>query len=449
MTRLAVVGAGITGLVAALEASRRGAEVVLYEGSERPGGKIHTTPFGHGWFEHGPDSFLPRDEVPFDLCRKVGLSEDLTHPEVFGAVVAHRGALHPLPTETLLGFPTHRRAILGSPLLTTWGRTRALLELIRARPLTGADVSVAAFARRRFGRQVLDRFVDPIMAGTRAGDLETMSLAAAAPEVDRHARHFPSLLRYGPTAPPVAIMGPSGGGPGFVAPRGGMFRLVEAIVDHLRDVDVRLGAPVSRIETRDRAVHVDGERFDRAIATTPAQVTARILEESEATNLLRSIDHASAAVINLVFPAGSVGLPPRGSGLLVPSSERRYISGATWVTRKWPTVRPADGSDIVRCFVGRSGREAVLDLPDEELAEHVVDDLGRFVTLGAAPRLMDVARWDEGMPQYRVGHLDLVDAIEAGLPEGTLVAGCDLRGSGIPDCIKQALKAVDRAVQPT
>lgn len=449
MTRVAVVGAGITGLVAALEASRRGADVVLYEGTERPGGKIHTTPFGHGWFEHGPDAFLARDEIPLELCAQVGLGGELTHPDVFGAVVAYKGELHPLPSETLLGFPTHRRALLGSPLLSRWGRTRALLEAARVRPLSGKDVSVADFARRRFGHQVLERYVDPIMAGTRAGDLSSMSLAAAAPEVDRHARMSPSLLRFGPTAPPMAIVTPEGGGPAFTAPRGGMFRLVEAIVDHLRSVDVRLGRRVESVAARNGGVDVDDEVFDGAIVTTPAHVSARIIAVPEAAALLRSIEHASAAVVNLVFPSGSVELPPEGSGLLVPSAERRVISGATWVTRKWPAVRPADGSDIVRCFVGRSGREPVLDLDDDELAAHVVEDLGRFVRVTADASLVDVARWDQGMPQYRVGHLGLVDSIEAALPLELRVAGCDLRGSGLPDCIKQALKAVDRALQPT
>lgn len=449
MTRVAVVGAGITGLVAALEASRRGAEVVLYEGAERPGGKIHTTPFGHGWFEHGPDAFLARDETPLNLCAGVGLSDELTHPDVFGAVVAYRGRLHPLPKETLLGFPTHRGAVLGSPLLSRWGRARALLETARVRPLKGGDVSVADFARRRFGREVLERYVDPIMAGTRAGDLKTMSLAAAAPEVDRHARTFPSLLRFGPAGPPMAILTPRGGGPAFTAPRGGMFRLVEAIVDHLRSVDVRLGRRVERVENRDGRVDVDGETFDTAIVTTPAHVSARVIGEPEAATLLRSIDHASAAVINLVFPAGSVDLPAEGSGLLVPSAERLVVSGATWVTRKWPAVRPADGSEIVRCFVGRAAREPVLDLDDAELADHVLEDLARFVPLREAPRLVDVARWDQGMPQYRVGHTDLVDAIQAALPPTVRVAGCDFRGSGIPDCIKQAQAAVDQVLQST
>jgi len=447
--RIAVVGGGLTGLVAALEAGSRGAEVVVFEASERPGGKIHTTPFGRGWFEHGPDAFLARDEVPLELCRRVGLGDALTHPAVFGAVVAHRGHLYPLPKETLMGFPTSPRAIRGSPLLSPLGRARALLEGARVRPLRGDDVSVARFARKRFGRQVLDTFVDPIMAGTRAGDIEEMSLAAAAPEVDRHARMSPSLLRLGPVAPPMAVVTPEAGGPAFTAPRGGMSRLIEAIVEHLDAVEVRLGTPVEEIVAEAREVTVNGETFDHSIVTTPSHVTARMVRAPEAAALLHSIDHASAAVLNLVFAPDALDLPDEGSGLLVPAKEREVVSGATWATRKWPSVRPQDGSEIVRCFVGREGREPALDLDDGDLADHVLEDLGRFIELTGAPRLVDVARWDRGMPQYKVGHLRLVDAIDAALPPGVVVAGCDLRGSGIPDCIKQAFKAVDRALPPS
>ena len=446
--RIAVVGAGITGLVAALEATARGAEVVLFEASERAGGKIHTTPFGRGWFEHGPDAFLARTERPLDLCRRVGLGDDLTHPAVFGAVVAHRGELHPLPKDTLLGFPISRSALRRSPLLSPLGRARALLEAGCVRPLRGADISVEHFARRRFGRQVAERFVDPIMAGTRAGELGDMSLAAAAPDVDRRARTAPSLLRSGPL-PGSSVYGAGDTQPLFTGLRGGMSRLVEALLEHLADVDVRLGTPVTEIVAGARSVTVDDETFDHSIVTTPAHVTARIVQAQEAADLLHTIEHASAAVLNLVFPPGTVELPEEGSGLLVPSKEKRHISGATWVTRKWPSVRPNDGSEIVRCFVGREGREAVLDLDDPDLADHVLEDLGRFVRLDAAPKLIDVARWDRGMPQYRVGHPSLVDEIDRALPPGILVAGCDLRGSGIPDCIDQAAKAVDRALPPS
>ena len=446
--RIAVVGAGITGLVAALEASGRGAEVVLFEASERPGGKIHTTPFGRGWFEHGPDAFLARTERPLDLCRSVGLENDFARPAVFGAVVAHRGQLHALPTETVLGFPISKNAIRHSPLLSPLGRARAMIEAGRVRSLRGGDVSVDRFARRRFGRQVAERFVDPIMAGTRAGELGNMSLAAAAPDVDRRARTSSSLLRSG-SQTGMAPMSDEGGRPLFTGLRGGMTRLVEAILEHLVGVEVRLGTPVAEIAAGTRSVAIDGEAFDHSIVTTPSHVTARIVQATEAADLLHTIEHASAAVLNLVFPPGTVELPEEGSGLLVPSREKRFLSGATWVTRKWPSVSPHDGSEIVRCFVGREGREAVLDLDDPDLADHVLEDLGRFVGLDAAPKLIDVARWDRGMPQYRVGHLSLVDEIDRTLPPGILVAGCDLRGSGIPDCIDQAVKAVDRALPPS
>jgi oxygen-dependent protoporphyrinogen oxidase len=225
-----------------------------------------------------------------------------------------------------------------------------------------------------------------------------------------------------------------------------MSRLVEALVERMERVDVRLGHPVREIVAGPREVTVDGETFDHSIITTPAHVAARLVPDAEASDLLRTIEHASAAVVNLVFPPDSLELPDEGSGLLVPSAERRTISGATWVTRKWPAVRPQDGSDIVRCVVGRKGREPVLDLDDEELVDHVVEDLQRLVGVGSEPKLFDVARWDNGMPQYKVGHLRLVQAIDEALPPGVLVAGCDLRGSGLPDCIKQALKAVDRAL---
>ncbi|HYP22372.1 MAG TPA: protoporphyrinogen oxidase, partial [Actinomycetota bacterium] len=191
---VAVVGGGITGLVAARELDRAGADVVVLEAADDAGGKIVTKTLEGVAVEGGPDSFLVRDPWPVELCRAIGLGNDLIKPAVFGGLVWSRGRLHPLPRGLVLGIPTLPVKMARGGLLSFRGSLRGVGDLFNSKPLTGKDVSVGALVRHRLGDEVLERLVDPLLAGTRAGDADEMSLAAAAPELDTIARRHRSLV---------------------------------------------------------------------------------------------------------------------------------------------------------------------------------------------------------------------------------------------------------------
>jgi oxygen-dependent protoporphyrinogen oxidase len=433
-------------LVAAFRLSQEpGLDITLLEAREGIGGKINTVTLEGARVELGPDSFLPRDDRPLRLCRDIGLAGELVEPHDFGGWLFRAGELRALPSGTVLGFPASFRSLATARVLSPSARLRAAGELLNPRPLSGPDVSVGAFARTRLGPQVLERLIDPLLAGTRAGDVDEMSLAAAIPPVDAAARSHRSLIRG------LAGARKASGGvrPRFFAPREGMHRLVEALEDAMPEVDVRRGTSVDAIER-------DGEAFavrtpnevieaDAAIVTAPSQAAAamlRTLSRGAAAELER-IEHVSSAVVNLLFPKDSVRLPARGSGVLIPGSERMTISGCTWFSNKWPHLAAEDDRITIRCFVGRGARDAALELGDRDLAGVVTDELNMVTTLGAAPSATKVTRWEAGLPRYVVGHLDRVRRIEkelAAIPR-LRVAGASLRGSGIPDCIAQAESA--------
>lgn len=445
MPHVVVVGAGITGLVAAFRLSQRpGLDVTLMEAREGVGGKIDTVTLDGVAVELGPDSFLPRDEGPLRLCADIGVSGELVEPNDFGGWVLREGRLTKLPPGTVLGFPASLRALATSSVLSPTGRARAALEAFNRRPLTGPDVSVGAFTRVRLGDEVLDRLVDPLLAGTRAGDVDEMSLAAAIPPVDAAARAHRSvtlgLRRNRPSGPSR---------PRFFAPRGGMHRLVEALEDAMPGVEVRRACPVTSIDsaggkfvlhTRDGSIGADG-----VIVTTPSHVAGPMLRSLSraAADELSEIRHASSAVVNLLFPAAPLGLPEGGTGILVPSNAQMTISGCTWFSRKWPHLAAGDGRVTIRCFVGRGVREPALDLSDRDLAGVVIQELRAILPLIPEPVATKTTRWETGLPRYTVGHLDRVERIEKELGRfpSLRLAGASLRGSGIPDCIAQAERA--------
>lgn len=443
MPHATVVGGGITGLVAAFRLSQEpGIEVTLLEAAEAVGGKIATVMLNGARIELGPDSFLPRDERPLRLCRDIGVEDELVEPEDFGGWLYRDGRLTKLPPATVLGFPASLSSLATASVLSPGGRARAALELLHPHPLSGPDVSVGSFTRRRLGREVLQRLVDPLLAGTRAGDVDEMSLAAAIPPVDAAARSHRSVILGLRRSRRAA----KGGPPHFFAPRRGMHRLVEALEDAMTGVDIRVGSAVESIEAAGQGFALStpagGLRTDAVIVTAPAYAAADMLTplSAAAAEELSRIDHASSAVVNLLFSSGAVRVPNGGSGVLIPSSERMTISGCTWFSKKWPQLSAEDGSVTIRCFVGRGARDAALQLSDRDLAGVVVQELHSMLPLAAQPTAVRTTRWEAGLPRYTVGHLDRVARIEKELAftPRLRLAGASLRGSGIPDCIAQA-----------
>jgi oxygen-dependent protoporphyrinogen oxidase len=421
---------------------------VLLEARERVGGVIRTETLEGTMVEAGPDSFLAREPHARALCEELGLGDELVEPVSFGAHVWRRGRLRPIPPGFVLGVPARPAAMLRSRLLSPWGMARALGDLVLPGPLEGPDVSVGTLVRRRFGREVLERLVDPILAGTRAGSAEDMSLAAAAPPIDKAARARRSVL-LGLRA--QADREPR---PPFLGLRGGMEGLVERLRDDIagRGVEIRTGAEVRRLSAADDGGYDLGAglRPDGVVIALPPPAASVVLAPVApgAVAELRGIEHASIATVNLLYPPAAGPLPPKGSGILVPSSEGRTIAGCTWTSRKWPHLAPPDGGLSIRCFVGRAGDDPGLALDDGALVERCASELRAALGLNGAPTASRVTRWPRALPQYAVGHIERIDRIEAALARlpALALAGAGYRGSGLPECMRQGEEAARRVL---
>ncbi|MEA2453124.1 MAG: protoporphyrinogen/coproporphyrinogen oxidase [Actinomycetota bacterium] len=438
--RIAVVGGGITGLLAAYRSQQNGYAVTVFEASDRPGGKLRSSEVGGIRVEEGADAFLPRDAMPLDLLRELGI-EKTRSPAVFGAFIWHEGALKRLPPGSPYGIPRVPSEARSTGLLSFMGRLRAEIERFNRSPLSGPDISVGSFVRSRFGNEVLNNLVDPLLAGVRGGIADEMSLGAAAREIDALARQHKSVLR--------ALRAQEVVEPQFLAPEDGIEHVTDALAARLDDL--RLKAPAERLEVDGSTmtlVHEEAERFDGFVLACPPAVSAKLLADAApaAAEELSSITYASLAVVTLVYPPGTYEVPDDGSGFLVPSGTDLTISACTWYSTKWPHIT-SDGRQVVRCVVGRAGAGESLGVRDDDLVAKVDRDIQVTMKATAPPLSSRVVRWDRAIPQYRVGHLDLVRSIEQRLLDvGPIVlAGAGYRGSGIPDCIAQA-EAASRAL---
>ena len=444
--RAVVVGAGITGLATARFLRQAGVAVTLVEAGHRLGGKINTLELAGVPVEAGPDTFLARVPWAADLCRELGLGDDLVAPATGKAFLWIDGRLRPLPERQVLGVPTALGPLLRSGVLSPAGVARAALDLVLPRTETGPDPSVAAVVGRRMGREVVERLVDPLVGGINAGRADALSLRATArPIAEGAARHRSLILGLRQAAP-------GAGGPVFLSIAGGLGRRVDRLAEDF-DGDVRLGTKVAQVVRSGGAYRLECAtgpdlEADAVVVTVPSFAAADMLATVSpvAAVNLAAIRHASVLTATLAYLPGAVPRRLDGAGMLVPRVEGRLLTACTWSTSKWPALG-ASGLVLLRASSGRDGDSRAMELDDDEVVRRLHDELAEALGLREVPVASLVSRWPNGFPQYDVGHQARVEAIEtalAGDAPGVLVAGAAYRGLGISACIEQARAAATR-----
>jgi oxygen-dependent protoporphyrinogen oxidase len=452
---VAVVGGGITGLVCAHTLLRTAGaeapiEVSIFEASGRVGGKLRTFEMDGMPLEAGADSFVVRKPWAVDLCKDLGLDDQVVIPGSMGAYVWTSRGLVPYPDRAPFGIPSDVGELLGWPGLRRGAKLRALLDLVKPVGKGEADESLGALLRRRLGPGVARTMVEPLLAGLHAGDPIRLSLEATFPELRSWVRRHGSLLR-GARLAAEASREEQGRQPMFATVWGGLSRMIERLVERIGADRVLLDAPVSAVGFGQGRpwVETGGVRrdVDALILATPAFESARLLDAApEASRGLAAIPYVSTAAVYLVYPEGTGEDLPEGTGFVVPPG-RATITACTWVSRKWPHEAFADRA-VIRCFVGRAGAEEPTRLPDPDLVEVAAREVGEAVGLTARPAASRVIRWNRAMPQYEVGHLDRLAEIEKALATeapGVFVTGSAYRGVGIADCIRQGQETARRA----
>ena len=476
--RVAVVGGGISGLAAAhrLKELDPAAEITLFEASDRLGGVLQTDR-RDGWLiERSADMFTTREPWALDLCRRIGIADELieTDTRFRKAYVVRRGKLVPVPEGFTLMSPARIWPIITTPLLSPLGKLRLAWEYFTPARKDSADESLESFVVRRFGREAFDRLIQPLIGGIYTADPSKLSVAATLPQFLEMERKSGSLIRgmrsrgsgvrsqesaaSGRREPPGIATGTeaaSGARYGlFVAPRDGMQRLVEAVAARLPTTSVRLNTPVERIDRANDqwriAIRGDRGSFDEIVLATPGAVSSRLLQavDLELAALVGRVEYAGCSVAVLGVRRDQIARLPPCFGFVVPAIENRRIIAGSFASVKFPGRAP-DGKLLIRVFVGGALQPDVGRLPDEEIRKIVLQELRELIGLTGDPEFCEVARWLEHMPQYHVGHLNLVRQIEeraATIPHFAL-AGNAYRGVGVPFCIHSGEQAAERLLQ--
>ncbi|HKM48342.1 MAG TPA: protoporphyrinogen oxidase [Terriglobales bacterium] len=459
MKRVAIIGGGISGLSAAytLEEKRRSGEsveYVLYESSPRLGGVLVTDRVDGCLVEAGPDSFLTEKPWAADLCRKIGLGDQLigsNDPERKTYIVA-RGKLVVMPDGLMFMVPTKIMPTVLSPLFSWRTKVRMATEWFHPPHKAGSDETVAEMVERHYGSEMVDLLADPLLSGVYGGEASQLSVRAVLPRfADMEAKHG-SLGRAMLAA--RRKMGTAGNVPArplFTSLKEGMQQMVDALVARLDANALKTSSPVLSVIQQDDgwtlSAGYQSDHFDAVILATPTHAASAVLQDADQdlARELGEIKYSSSVTVTLGYDEKVRRSLPPGFGFLVPRSEGYRMLAATFVHNKFPHRAPENRA-IVRCFLGGARDEQILESSEEEILAIVRRELRQIIGLHADPLFARVYKWKSAMAQYAVGHLERLQRIEARrqkLP-GLALAGNGYNGIGVPDCVRSGAEAATK-----
>ena len=462
MKRIAIIGGGISGLSAAfaLEEQRRAGahvEYALYESSSQLGGVLRTEHIDGFVVEAGPDSFITEKPWAADLCRALGIGDQLigSNDADRKTYILTRGRLVVMPDGLMFMVPTKILPTGLSPLFSWKTKLRMAGELFHPPGAVGHDESVAAFVERHYGAEMVDRLADPLLSGVYGGEAANLSVRAVLPRFAEMERTHGSLGRAMLAARKKMSAGPSRPAPPlFTSLKNGMQHMAETVVSRLTGSSLLTNTPVQAIQREAGgwvvSAGMQSDHFDCVVVALPAPAAAQVLRMAgpELSAELGGVQYSSSITVGLGYDREVRRSLPPGFGFLVPRSEGRRLLAATFVHNKFPHRAPEDRA-LLRCFFAGVNAESVWAFPDDQIVGIVREELQEILGLSAEPLFARVYKWKSAMAQYGVGHLDRLDRIERlrqQLP-GLALAGNGYRGIGVPDCVRSGREAAKQLVE--
>ena len=469
--RIAVVGAGISGLAATYELTRNkefqtnfDVQVTLFEAGKNIGGVLQSVESSNCLIEKAADMITTIEPDALELADEIGFTNWIgTNKENRRAFICLDSQLHPIPEGFVLMSPNRPQAVWDSPILSQQGKRRLFEEESIAPPTEKhSDESLESFATRRFGKEAFERLIQPLISGIYTADPSRLSMNATMKKFVRQEQEFGSIIKASKaeSIPDESSQNDAGARYGkFIAPQKGISQFVKAIyeqVDRSGKVRTTLNTRVDQIvgskegwalrtcDTTTSDSSSQTESFDAIVLALPAHASASLLKEpcGELASKLSKIRYASAAIVIHVFNRCDIEHPLDGFGFVVPQIENSPLIATSFASNKF-AGRASDDQIVLRSFVGGDLNPQILDKSDREIESDVESALNTILGVRGEAVFKETVRWDKAMAQYHVGHLDLIDEIEhlAKNINGFALAGNGFRGVGIPACIRSGRMA--------
>ncbi len=460
LPEVAVVGGGITGLAAAhrlLELGREreaSPQVKLFDAAQRLGGVIGTMNRDGFLMEEGPDSLITEKPWALQLIERLGMGDRIvgTQDEHRRSFIVKKGRLYPTPEGFHLMAPARMWPLVTTPLMSPLGKLRVGLDLVLPRRRGDSDETLGQFVQRRLGREAFEAMAQPMISAIYGGDPMRLSLLATFPRFrDLERRHGSIVRAMWLAARKSAAAGQAGGSASgarygmFASLGGGLQELTDELARRLPASCARTGVSIkSVLRTRGGrwTVTWDGGKsdFDGVIIALPAPRAAEVLRslDDDMARRLSFVRYGTSATVGVAYRQEDVEHHLDGFGFVVPAREGLTMLGCTFAHRKY-AGRVPDGYVMLRAFHGDRSDP----LSDDDLVDATRRDLTRLLGIRGEPVLTHVTRYHESLPQYGLGHLDLIDEIDQRMTgySGLVLAGNAYRGIGVPDCVRSGENA--------
>jgi oxygen-dependent protoporphyrinogen oxidase len=466
MKRIAIIGGGVSGLSAACaleKQKKKGTELnyVLFEAGSRLGGVIATERMDDFVIEAGPDSFLTEKPWATDLCRELGLADQLigSNDSERRTYILLNGRLVTLPDGLMFMVPTNFPAAFFSSLFSWPTKLRFLREWFY-RPTPDLPESTAAeFVERHYGREMVERVADPLLSGVYGGSADELSATSVLARFAEIEAKQGSLGRAMVAARKLQGLSAAQGSAGqpralvstrslFTSLKNGMQAIIDALAAQILESEQRLNTRVEAVDPEfgKWLVASSGrtEEFDGVIIAAPAYAAAELLRKEipHISAELEQIRYSSSTTVVLAYDNNTRASLPPGFGFLVPRSEGKRILACTFVHNKFPNRAPEERA-LIRCFLGGSRDEEILRSSDAEITSIVRHELQEILGITAEPSFVKIFKWPHAMAQYTLGHKTRVERIRTIVSSapGLALAGNAYSGIGVPDCIRSGSEA--------
>jgi oxygen-dependent protoporphyrinogen oxidase len=442
-----VVGGGISGLACAYHLRHAGIPALLLEAGSRPGGVIATEERDGFRFELGPQSFLTTEPL-LGLIDALGLRDQLLHANP-------RAPRYILVGGRLVRAPLAPPSLLTTPLFSAATKWRLVTEPLRHSKPPADDESVAAFVRRKFGDELLDRLVAPFVSGVYAGDPERLSLRAAFPKLYEFEAKYGSVLRGAMKSRPAK------GTPraGLCSFRDGMEALPRAMAARLGDslllettvVSLRHGKtngkPWFEVDIA-RGNHRESLAASAVVVATSTTIAAEICDglSDRFAPIFSQIEYAPVVVMSACYRREQLQRPADGFGFLVPRAEGLRVLGTVFNSSLFPGRTP-EGMVCFTSFAGGATDPKFCELGDAEITETVCSEVARVLGITGKPVVTNLHRYERALPQYNLGHTEIVKSLDGlvGAVPGLFLAGNYLSGPSVGACVEQAFRTAEAA----
>lgn len=406
--------------------------------------------------ERGPESFFDSEQYMRNLARDLQIEDQLIQHNDGKTYIAVGKELHSIPTSFMLGGSSEVTGLVKSSLISLSGKLRAAGDLFIGKSTNSVDEPIGEFFRRRFGPEVVENLVEPLLAGTFAGDIDHLSMQSMFPQFAQLELTDRSL-----------IIGLLKNRQGFYnteikkSPlhyetfKNGLSTLIEALEANLQQGTIRKGTKVTSIEkTREGTYEIFIQNSapiiaDGVIMTTPFKVAQSILKDVAAAQAIEPSNSATIGTVTMAFNKEEITRYKDAINIFISRNSHFAITSCTFANRKWDNVCD-ENHELVRIYIGRVGDESIVELSDQEILETVLSDLQLMIGINVQPTFAKVTRWQKAMPQYTVGHSQRVEQLQQAIKQEfphVLLAGSSYKGISMPNCVKQGRQAAYELIE--